>query len=939
MADLTVGELDVLHRVGEKAELQPFFFKKVKGLKWFNSLAERGYFNPENIPKPVPAKEEGYVSIPYWPATDYLVKTSGELASDESREYASKFLAILKDVTKYGVANDISNYRTWWKFSQIIQNIPPTVIKLDDVEIVEYWLDDKYDRNLVAREIGEKWTPQLLESNDHHNLKLALRLLSYLFKVVFNERKLGETVKRESSLRFDYYHAEKITEKVAKLAGLKLGQEAVLIFDRQLNSVLEKLENDSWSAIWQPAIEKHEQNKYRDDAENILVDAYRDSLSGYVATTPEEASEYIKGMLAGNYQTIHRLAVHTISENFHLCGDLLDTLLDDKYLDSNYRHEMWHLLNRNYQRFEKAQKKKVLKLISHITRTDDEGNIHEGATAYNKAIWLAAIKDHGQEEAKLYNDNVTVAKTEPDHPDFSSYMSTGWGGHESPISFEELQTLSIDKLVEVLKSYKDPGGFREPGIEGLTKTLKQVVKTTPLRFHNQLNKFAELDLAYIYEIIEAFRDLWTEKAQLPWDDIWPFLLGFCSKVVRQDRFWDPENAKERKPFVANRYWIVSIIARLLEAGTKSDAHAFSEEYLDDAEEIIVFLLNREEGEEYKEDTDAVSKSINSPRGHCLEALINLTLRSCRLSDKNYNKNHSEAWARFQPFYDVELERADAPKPEYEFATLVTNYLPNFLYMSKEWVLDNLERVFDQEHYLKWLCAMQGYAYVGTVYQEIYQHLKDHGDFKKALDDENIRDRVEEKVIQNIAAAYIADFENFSDKNSLINALISRNEYEELSHLIWFIWTLRKESDENLKNRVYELWPEILKNIDLSTREGKTVASQLCHWAIFVDQIDDERRELLLAIAPYADEAHNSYKLLESIADISRTQPFEAQAIWMKMLEGATPDYPEEAVRQILVNLKKQGHEGLRKAKEAVSEYLKNGNDRPAAWLREINSGS
>jgi len=331
----------------------------------------------------------------------------------------------------------------------------------------------------------------------------------------------------------------------------------------------------------------------------------------------------------------------------------------------------------------------------------------------------------------------------------------------------------------------------------------------------------------------------------------------------------------------------------------------------------------------------VSISINSPRGRCIEALINLTLRSCRLSGKKNNKDHSGVWEKFKPYYEAELERADTDTPEYEFATLVTNYLPNFLYMSKEWVLDNMDRIFDQNHYLKWLCAMQGYAYVGTVYQEIYQYLKDHGDFLKVLNDENVKDKVEKKAIQNIAVAYINDFENLTDETSLVGALIERSEGEEISHLIWFIWTLRKKDDENLTKKVYELWAKILPNIDMSTIEGKRLASQLCHWAVFVDRIDDERRDLLLAIAPYSDVAHNSHQLLESIAEISQVQPFDAHEIWMAMLEGSVPDYPEKAVRKIFTNLIKQGPEGLRRAREAESEYLRKGNDRPSLWLKEI----
>lgn len=935
VSKLSAKELDLLQRIDEKEELRPLFFRKVKGLKWFGPLAERGYFSPEANPKPVPAKEEGYVNIPIWTVVDYLVKTAPELTDEKKLEYAEKYLQVIVDVTTYAKKNEISNYRTWWQFAEIISQIPHNSIPLETIEIVDYWLDDKYERGLVAQEIGEKWLPKLLQVNDDHALKLAKRIIELLYKVIFVERKYGEEGKQEASLRFSYYHAQKITERIAKLAGEKLGLEAIQIFDAYLKNILEQLENDLWSSLWQPAIEDHEQNKHRDDAGNVLIHAYRDSIDGYIHTKPDEASTHVKSMLESEFQTIQRLAIYINGRNYHLFTDVVDSLLDGKYLSSNYRHEMWHFLNKSYPHFSDPQKEKVLELISGITKHDDKGKYLSGASSYNKTIWLSSIKNHGEAEAHLYLVNTEIAKTEPDHPDFSSYMSVGWGGLKSPKTLEELQALSIDDLVQELDDYKGLGGFDEPDLEGLVKVFKQLVKTEPLNLYLNLNKFINLDLAYICEIIEAYRDLWTEKAKLPWDEIWQKLLNFCSAVIKQDRFWDPENAKQREPFVANRCWIVSSIGRLIEEGTKSDEHAFNEEYLADAEEILAYLLEREEGSEYKEDSDAVSISINSPRGHCLEALINLTLRSCRITDRNNNKDHSEIWSHFQRYYDSELDLADLKNPEYEFATLVTNYLPNFLYMSKEWILENLNRIFDQNHYLKWLCAMQGYSYVGTIYQEIYKYLKEHGDLLKVLDDENIRDSVEEKAIHNIAVAYINDFESFDEDNSLINTLVTRNDNEEIQRLIWFIWTLRKKGDDKLKNKVYEIWPKILQNIDLSTKEGRRMASQLCHWAVFVDQIDDERRQLLLEIAPYSDESHNSHDLLKSISDISDTQPFEAHEIWMKMLEGSTPDYPEEAVRKIFMNLLNAGPKGLRKAREAESEYLKNGNDRPSLWLREI----
>ena len=89
MIDLTADERDLLERIGDKKELRPFFFRKAKGLKWFDALAVvRGYFNPEQNPEPVLLKEEGYVNVPFWPTTEYLVTTSLELRSEGTEIYA-----------------------------------------------------------------------------------------------------------------------------------------------------------------------------------------------------------------------------------------------------------------------------------------------------------------------------------------------------------------------------------------------------------------------------------------------------------------------------------------------------------------------------------------------------------------------------------------------------------------------------------------------------------------------------------------------------------------------------------------------------------------------------------------------------------------------------------------------------------------------------------
>jgi hypothetical protein len=256
-------------------------------------------------------------------------------------------------------------------------------------------------------------------------------------------------------------------------------------------------------------------------------------------------------------------------------------------------------------------------------------------------------------------------------------------------------------------------------------------------------------------------------------------------------------------------------------------------------------------------------------------------------------------------------------------------------MSKEWVLANVSKIFDQENYQKWLCAMNGYAYVNMVYEGIYDHLKKQGHFIRALDDENLKERVAEKIVQNVAIAFINGFEALNAEASLIHQLLQRRNPGELGQLIWFMWSLRKGKDSKVQDRIFELWPRLLGVIDLTSQDGKKLASKLCTWSVFIDEINNTNKPLILAIAACVERDYNSHDLLEMIARTSKAQPREAYEIWLKLLEGTYSDFPEEAVRTALANLAQSGAEGVRHAKDIVSAYLKGGNERPSLWLKEI----
>lgn len=932
MSNLSPRQLSVLDSIETKPVLQPLFFKKAKGVVWFDELEKRDYFNPNNNPRPVPAEEEGFINIPRWQIIDYLVSTSYELKNPQNEDYAKKFLDLMRNVTIYSKEHSYSNHITWYHFAKVIRNIPPHLIDLQDFDWIDYWLDDPYETSLVATEIGEYWLPELLSRSFENQEQIALRLLDTLYKVVINDKKYGGYEEKEAVFRFHSWNAMEITKKVSRLSGTVLGLSALSIFESRLVTVLDSLNNDKWSFIWRPAIEEHDQNHGSNGADDILLVAYRDCCLGFAEQHDTEASEYFQSLLEKQYITLKRVAIYTADNYFDKLKSLIDSLLSTEFFQSQFRHEQWNLLKNHYSDFTEPQKAKILEIIEGIEYIDENNKVDKGTTAYERSIWLKAIKKLDGKALELYNKYVDIIGTEPEHPDFASYMTMGFARPESPIPRENLLLLDLDGLVKTINSYEDPGHLGEPGLDGLIQCFKSVVKERAEEFFPHLPKFADIKLRFIQSLIESYRDLWNEKKELPWNDIWPDLLEFCSEFVSKKDVLTKDSELEREVYIDDIRFIINEICQLIEDGVRSDEHAFDKSLIPKAYQILDLIINRQRGDKFESDDNAVNISINSPLGHSIEAFINLTLRSCRLADKD-KSGHTEEWLIYEPTYEAGLKRSN--EGEYEFVTLTSYYLPNFLYMSRDWTLSRLSKIFDQSNTRKWLCAMQGYAYVTNLYDNIYDHLKEKGDFLKVLKDENISESIRETVLKHAVIFYITGHEKIGDTDSLISIILERKKYEELRYIIWYIWTLRDRNIEKIQDAVYTLWPKFLDIIDFNNIDGKKLASQLCHWVSFIDAIDTDTKKWLLQIAPYSEVDYNSHDLLKGLARISDSQPSEVREVWLKMLETYSSAYPPDAIKQILRNLINLGVEGERMAVEIVGSYLEYGEEKPRIIFSEI----
>jgi len=926
MGSLSPKERDLLFRFDQKESFRVPFLQRVRGLKWFNHLNERGCFDPCTVPPPQSASEEGYVRIVTWPITDYLLKTSPELAEEANREYAEEFLQILVSATEYAKEKDFTNHHTWWRFAKIMGEIPIEVISLENLWIVDYWLDDKFQTSLVADELGEVWLPNLLTQRTSHALALCGTVMGHLYKVKFREAKFSVTSSKDAFLRVEPYHINGITDRIARLTGSVMGTEAVDIFHDALKFILTTLEKDAWSSIWHPAIEDHDQNQYHDHAENTIVTAYRECLEGFLETHPAQGFKRVSEMLSDEHQTIKRIAIHTITENYLVCWNLSDRLISEEFLQENYRHEMWRYLNRHYVRFSANQKSRLFELISEIARNNDQGEFLEAATAYAQANWLAAIREHSDEEMQLYQERVAKARTEPDHPDFSSFLSFEAEIVESNTLVDTFRGMEVGKIVDHLKaSNKGDSDWWAQDLQNPSKALRQAVKVEPMKFYAQLNQFLGCNGRFSVDLIEALMETLNHKINLPKEEVWLELLKFSENIVSQDGFWDGSENNAGSSFSTTQRELVSSVTTLIENVTSPNSNHLNEAHLCIAERILKELLPRVPSDKFSEHTDAMFFAINSPKGRVLSATISYALHQFRRAADN-NADHSAVWRRFEPIFESQL-RTSRERKEYEFVTLATRYLRQFMYMSQAWTLEKLAQLFDREDRTSWRCAMQGWTQAHVLNPDIFNFLKSEGHLIEALDDVLLK----EGAIRRICDALLKGYEGLADEDSIIRSFIQRMRHDELTCAIGYLEGCGSEYHAS----VTALWNEVSKQLDLSIAEHKRIASDLCVWAKFIEKVDDTNRQLILRVAPYVDFQHNSYQFIQFIARISRSQPIEAADIWIETLTESTPIYPLEELETALRNLCAGGSEGIRKAREIVSRYLSVGIEVPHSMLSEI----
>jgi len=660
---------------------------------------------------------------------------------------------------------------------------------------------------------------------------------------------------------------------------------------------------------WIPTIEAHEQKSFPERYEAQLIDLLVECLKNL---SDEELVGETNILLKSEIDILKRIGFYLIGFKFDILKDLLFSSDYNPLEDFSTKHELYELLKSNATLFSDDQIDMIVKWIEdkeyHLDGVKEEEK--ESVLAYRKKEWyLALIKSKNKTIQENYAKYDAINDAKPEHPGFVSW-STTWMGDATPMEEFQIENSSVDELIKRMTDFKEEKGFRKPSVRGFADEIQKDVEKQPSKYSKSLDKFKDVNLAYICSILRGFINLGTKNindhkiiVELDWEKI----LTFVNEFINDD-FWKADHTGEFN----YKEWFIAEVARLIEAGTKQDETAFDVKLLPVAKEILLKLTKHDFFYETNPE-DHVSSTLNSTEGKLLDAMLNYSLRVFRKVEKKFDDDIKEHFTK----------RIDEKKYLEVFTTL-GQYLPNFNALDKTWVNSKFDVIFPTDNDEILNASISGLFFNSTVYADFYKPLKEKGIYKKLLDSWATNRRgLNESLLRHICLGYAEKWEELED-NTLIKDLLSK--YDALDEVVRFFWIIAKNIKSEYKPRVKALWKYIVEK-----NPNTPITGKIMEWLNIFEELDNDLIALCMLGAKYIDGHHVHY-VVEYLIKFIDTKYEEIGKILLEMVSNITliSDYKKEDVIKIVEYLYNNNKKQL--ADDICNQYFDKQN---LLFLREI----
>ncbi len=866
------------------------FFQNLKSPGWLKPLKKESWFDLQFRPPFYEVPDQPGVYVPtLWPPLVYAEKVANHTQEHSCSETTETLVEIINDTIIYIADNQEQSMHpsTVLGLVKILDSLPIERLKRQHITFMG-WALQWAPPLLVENEIEHTLFPKFLNAEAKELTLVFLEVMIQAPKILSIMEKQGPAI--------------------LKLCGIA----AVNIALKQIHNLIAE-RGDKFAML---------QGIEANPAEKLL--GYNELLVHFICSLlrcaeAENIAETVEDLLQKTHDIFRRIALHAITHHYDELKQLFWQWQGNPLEDTLLKPELYRLLQTNCRAFDEPEIEKILQWIESeqdiISSEDDETRSKQ--EAYRKREWLSALMETGNEKVvAAYHKYKQINPAKIERPGLLVW-TVAWEGQTSPTTIEEMSDMSNAQIAGLLNDFKDKGvsGPSVPTEDGLAEMLEEYVALNPQRFVNDIQPFQGVRNFYQYWIMRGILKAWHDKREFDWEK----LLDFINQLISSEQFWAEQHETR---YGGHSEWIFAV-AELIESGTRDGAHAFDVKLLPLAEKILLVLIEKV-GLRPSTIQDLPSAVVNSDRGSVFSAMVSYALQFARVNGVDQEDRWPQTIkAEFTRRLDKSVEQS------FEFSFTLGAYLTYLLYLDKDWVVDNIDRIFPKQDEYHWHVAFSGYLlYSRSLSETIYSLFKEYGHYVQAITsdfcsqqidatvlpqtptvyldsqqiDVTVERVVQEKLVSDICLGWMEGYETLEDETSLICQLVNSDNPNLLSTLIHYFWKKRENLPEELKAKVRPTWRALYESLSQKDDIEKygEVLSRLSGWVALVDTIDGEVLKWLKMSTQYIRGLTDSAFFVEDLLPHAAKTPAEVGDIYLGMLKhNIYPYHDREHIQGIV----------------------------------------
>jgi hypothetical protein len=841
----------VMQEIRKDKAMEDYFFTRLSStsnpFKWLTILREQNYFDPKNNPPPqIVDDKRGLFVTPYWNVLGYLENLSKQLKIKPDDEITKQLVEIVNSI----IDNRVENYRTDWMLIKTIFNLPIACVTDNHIRFIKTALCT--NTVLISNEVLTTVLPYLIKN------KAKEQTLEFL-KILLDFKKEATPLALDYVSVLDNYWLQEILNKFQKdifdLCGIDSANIAISKIEEILTQDKSKF---NFSSV--VAIEDSPQNLSHDTYERLCISFLRDSL---ISAGPEKMKDLTKNLFNNKYSIFQRLAVHLIDVYYSALKEIFWATEQNLLDNISLTHELYKFLENQSEKFTDGEIERVIDWIEKQNikiPKEYEGRQAEKDKfiAFRKKYWLTPLLNSKKEAITgLYEKYNKQNPEKIEHPGYLIWFSGVVGVPPPQPLSKEFMGKTNQEIVQYLKDHDEAESFQI------------TVRRNSQTFSKDMKPFLGLSIELQSALVSGLLDAWKAGENFHWNE----LLDFLIVLVEKKEFWS-QDFKEMN----YRDWLVRDASELIEIGCRDEAHTFDAKLLPKCEKILLIFV-KEDKSKLGNPRDVLTAVLNSPKKAIFSAIISYSQKLSRLSKQtNWNENIKNA---IEPFIAGEHEDVEV------FVTLGL-YLTTIYSLDKNWVNENINRIFPNDNEKCFKAAMMGYLFGNSIiYREIFQFLKANGKYQKALGTPFEDKSTTERLIGHIVVGYLNDFEKLDDNTSLVSQVIAKNDPNQFLAIVRFFSPAGDKLTDVQKKKIVPLWKEMIavaiqKSADTEFHE---VLIGLNNWINLLDELNTQSANLLGESIKYIKFDYQAIFLMEGLLRFVNSTPRLVAEVFLGLINS------------------------------------------------------